>query len=71
MLLSLNVLAANKPAARPTPLPSPEQATHVSPAPILLTMGQELDREMPILSRSIPPAYFINYTLTSTQSGHL
>src|SRR5258708_11375356 len=30
-------------------------------------MGQELEREMPILSRTIPPAYFINYTLTSTQ----
>ena len=67
IFLSLNVLAANKPAARPAPLPSPQQATQVSPAPILLTMGQELDREMPILSRSIPPAYFINYTLTSTQ----
>src|SRR5258708_37304937 len=34
-------------------------------------MGQELEREMPILSRTIPPAYFINYTLTSTQRSEV
>jgi len=30
-------------------------------------MSQELDREMPILSKASPAAYFIDYTLTSTQ----
>src|SRR5712675_1109540 len=77
ILLSMNALAANKPAARPAPLAPAEQASHatqaaqVAPSAVLVTMGQELDREMPILSRTIPPAYFINYTLTSTQRSEV
>ena len=34
-------------------------------------MGQELDREMPILSKATPPAYFISYTLTSTDRAEV
>jgi len=77
MLLSMNALAANKPASRLAPLAPAQQASHaaqaaqVAPAAVLVTMGQELDREMPILSRTIPPAYFINYTLTSTQRSEV
>jgi TldD protein len=74
MLLSMNALAANKPAARPAPLAPTQQASpaaQVAPSAVLVTMGQELDREMPILSRTIPPAYFINYTLTSTQRSEV
>jgi predicted Zn-dependent protease len=37
----------------------------VAPSPNLVTMGQELDREMAILSKADPPAYYIGYTLTS------
>src|SRR5258705_5418443 len=71
MFLSLNALAANKPARRPAPLQSPQQVPQAAPAPVLLTMGQELDREMPILSKASPSAYFINYTLTSTQRAEV
>ncbi len=71
MFLSLNALAANKPARRPEPIPPPQQAAQATPAPVLVTMGQELDREMPILSKASPSAYFINYTLTSTQRAEV
>ena len=71
MFLSLNALAANKPARRPAQAPSPQQAAQATPAPALVTMGQELDRELPILSKASPPAYFINYTLTSTQRAEV
>ncbi len=72
ILLSMNALAANKPAARPAEqAPHAAQAAQVAPSAVLVTMGQELDREMPILSRTIPPAYFINYTLTSTQRSEV
>src|SRR5258705_407504 len=71
MFLSVNVLAANKPARRPAPLQSAQQTAQAAPAPVLLTMGQELDREMPILSKASPSAYFINYTLTSTQRAEV
>src|SRR5260370_2808146 len=71
MFLSLNALAANKPARLPAQAPSPQQAAQATPAPALVTMGQELDRELPILSKASPPAYFINYTLTSTQRAEV
>jgi TldD protein len=71
MAFSLNALAANKPARRSAPAPSPQQAAQATPAPAVVTMGQELDREMSILSKATPAAYFINYTLTSTQRAEV
>ena len=67
----MNTLAANKPARRPAPLPLPQQPAQAAPGPALVTMGQELDREMPILSKATPAAYFINYTLTSSQRAEV
>ncbi|MGB6431260.1 MAG: hypothetical protein WBF06_11785, partial [Candidatus Acidiferrales bacterium] len=37
-----------------------------APAPAIAAMSEELAREMPILSQADPPAYFIRYTLTSS-----
>src|SRR6266853_999424 len=37
----------------------------------LATMGQELDREMPILSKAAPAAYFISYTLTASDRSEV
>src|SRR5882762_8515501 len=71
MFLSLNALAANKPARRLAAVPLPQQSAQATPAPILVTMAQELDRELPILSKASPSAYFINYTLTSTQRAEV
>ena len=65
-LLSVNALAANKPARPPEPAPPAQRPAQVAPSPLIVTMGQELDREMPILSKATPPAYFISYILTST-----
>jgi predicted Zn-dependent protease len=67
LLFSLNALAAGNPARRPAPVASEAQAAQATPSPIVATMSQELDREMPILSKANPPAYFISYTVTSTE----
>jgi TldD protein len=64
--LSLNGLAANKPARRPEPALPAQQPAQAAPSPLIVTMGQELDRELPILSKATPPAYFMSYILTST-----
>jgi TldD protein len=64
--LSMNALAANKPASRPEPGPQAQRPAQVAPSPLIVTMGQELDRELPILSKATPPAYFVSYILTST-----
>jgi TldD protein len=70
-LLSLNVWAANKPARRALPEPLPQQATQGTASPLIVTMGQELDREMPILSKATPPAYFVSYILTSSDRSEV
>src|ERR1700688_2199943 len=71
MIFSLNALAASKAARRPAPLPPTPQASQGAPSPALVTMGQELDREMPILSKADPGAYFISYTLTSSERAEV
>ncbi len=70
-LLSLNTWAANKPARPPAPAPPAQQPAQVAPSPLITTMGQELDREMPILSKSTPPAYFVSYILTSSDRSEV
>jgi len=65
-LFSLNATAANRPARVPVPPPAPEQAAEAAPSPVIATMAQELGREMPILSKETPPAYFIGYILTAS-----
>ena len=62
--------AANKPIARPSPVAA-QQTAQAKAAPVLVTMGEELDRELPILSKASPPAYFISYTLTSTDRSEV
>ena len=70
-LLSLNTWAANKPARHPAPALPAQQPAQAAPSPLIVTMGQELDREMPILSKATPPAYFISYILTSTDRSEV
>jgi TldD protein len=65
-LLSLSAWAAKKPGQPPAPDPAAQQPAQVAPSSLITTMGQELDREMPILSKATPPAYFISYILTSS-----
>ncbi len=74
-LLSLNAWAANKPAGRPDPaLPAQQQAqqgAQAAPSPVIATMNEEMERELPILSKATPPAYFISYILTSSDRSEV
>jgi TldD protein len=69
--LSLNAFAANKPARRPAPLPLAVHEGQAAASPVIATMTQELEREMPILSKAVPPAYYISYILTSTDRAEV
>jgi TldD protein len=70
-LLSLNAFAAKKPAGHPETAPSDAKPVQAAPSPLIATMAQELDREMPILSKANPPAYFVSYILTSTDRSEV
>jgi predicted Zn-dependent protease len=61
-------LAASVEAIPRTPVPGKDpQAPQATPSPLLAEMTAELNRNMPILSKATPPAYFINYTLTQAR----
>ncbi len=42
-----------------------------SASPILAAMEQELNRTMPVLSKTDPPAYFVSYTVTEAQRAEV
>src|SRR6202522_3041589 len=61
-------LAASVEAMPRTPAPGKDpQTPQVAPSPLLAEMTAELNRNMPVLSKATPPAYFINYTLTQAR----
>jgi len=57
---------AGGPAPAHAAAPQANAAPQAAPAPAIAAMSQELDREVPILTKADPPAYFIRYTLTSS-----
>jgi predicted Zn-dependent protease len=53
---------------------SPAQAAQpaqAAPSPILGAVQQELDREMAVIGKSDPPAYFLSYTVTDSQRSEV
>jgi predicted Zn-dependent protease len=55
--------AANVKPATPAPKPA-AQAAQTTPSPVLATMQQELTREMGVLGKTDPPAYFLSYIVS-------
>jgi predicted Zn-dependent protease len=41
------------------------------PSPMIAAMSAELDRNMPILSKATPPAYYIGYTLSQIRAAEV
>ena len=70
-LISFSAPPASKAARRPGPAPVAQQAPQAKPSPAMATMSQELDREMPILSKATPAAYFMSYTLTANDRAEV
>ncbi|MFZ0818618.1 MAG: metallopeptidase TldD-related protein [Candidatus Acidiferrales bacterium] len=49
--------------------PAPQQQS--PPSPMIAAMSAELDRNMPILSKASPPAYYIGYILTQLRAAEV
>lgn len=68
LLFTLGVLCLG--AAVPS-APQQPPAGGAPPSPILAALQAELDREMAVLGKEKPPAYFINYTVTGTRRAEV
>ncbi len=66
LLTAVPVFAGGKqPAAKPAPKPAAVETPAQAPAsPLLGTMQQELDREMGLLGKADPAAYFLSYIVS-------
>ncbi len=66
-MLSVSVQAVPRNTDSTSPVPQ-QQAP---PSPVIAAMSAELDRNMPILSKASPPAYYIGYTLSQLRTAEV
>jgi TldD protein len=79
VLLSLSLLfvgsmalAKGKLPARVSPIPAQAAApAQAAPSPLLAAIQQELDREMTVLGKAEPAAYFLSYTVTDSDRAEV
>jgi TldD protein len=72
--LLLAVSSASAKGKSPRMPGSPAQAAQpaqAAPSPILGAVQQELDREMAVIGKADPPAYFLSYTVTDSQRSEV
>ena len=55
----------------PAPPAQAAPAGQAAPSPILGAVQQELEREMAVIGKSDPPAYFLSYTVTDSQRSEV
>lgn len=55
----------------PAPPAQAAPAGQATPSPILGAVQQELDREMAVIGKTDPPAYFLSYTVTDSQRSEV
>jgi TldD protein len=78
-ILSMSLLFAGNPAMAKTETPgriptTPAQAApaaQAAPSPLLAAIHQELDREMAVLGKAEPAAYFLSYTVTDSDRAEV
>ena len=77
LLFALLIAAMISISAQATPVPRKSGARRAAPqqqappSPMIAAMTAELDRNLPILSKASPPAYYIGYTLTQARSAQV
>ncbi len=70
LIFSASAVAKDKPAPK-SAVQLASQVDRAAPSPLLATMQQELDREMTILSKADPAAYFMGYTITDSNHAEV
>jgi len=80
VLVSASLLLATSPAfakgragnpAGTTAAQAQAAPAQAAPSPLIAAMQQELDREMAVLGKADPAAYFLSYTLTDTDHAEV
>ncbi len=71
LLIASSASAKGKSPRMPAPPAQAAPAGQAAPSPILGAVQQELDREMAVIGKSDPPAYFLSYTVTDSQRSEV
>jgi TldD protein len=66
-----NASAKGKSPRMPASPAQAAQSAQAAPSPILGALQQELDREMAVIGKADPPAYFLSYTVTDSQRSEV
>jgi TldD protein len=70
-LASSSAIAKGKLPSAKVPVPQAAVASQAAPSPLLATIQQELAREMGVLGKADPPAYFMSYTVTDSNRAEV
>ncbi len=64
------VSAKGKPP-RVTASPAQAASAQAPPSPLLGTVQEEMEREMAVIGKADPPAYFLSYTVTDSDRAEV
>jgi len=72
LLVAFSSASAKGKAPRvPAPAAQAAPAGQAAPSPILAALQQELDREMDVIGKADPPAYYLSYTVTDSDRSEV
>ncbi|HUK29827.1 MAG TPA: metallopeptidase TldD-related protein [Candidatus Acidoferrum sp.] len=71
LVLSVSLQAKTGKSDPKVPAPPQQSQQQAQPSPMIAAMSAELDRNMPILSKASPPAYYIGYTLSQLRAAEV
>lgn len=74
VVLSVSLQAKTGKPDPKSPAPAPRQQSQqqqATPSPMIAAMSAELDRNMSVLSKATPPAYYIGYTLSQLRAAEV
>lgn len=71
ILIVTSASAKTKAPRVPPSAPQATQAGQAAPSPILAAVKEELDREMGVIGKADPPAYFLSYMVTDSDRSEV
>ena len=71
LFVASSASAKGKPPRLPESTAQAAQPSQAAPSPLLGAVQEELDREMAVIGKADPPAYFLSYTVTDSDRAEV